>query len=208
MEFMKGWIINIVTTMIFVAFVEVLVPGSSMRKYVNLVIGLLVMIVIISPLLHLAAGDYNIGMDILNKGHAIDLRDTELLLNSVKQQQKESITRVYREKVQRQVSEQVMHINPGSNAVAEVFIDEDHDSKSFGKILGIRVLISPGKEGQDIEDGIEVSRIKVNIDGQSTENAVEALSREQDLTRLNIASHLSEMYRVPVEDIEVVLKGH
>jgi stage III sporulation protein AF len=203
---MKGWIINIVTTMVFVAFVEVLLPGGNMRKYVNLVIGLLVMLVIISPLIHLSAGSYNLGIDIFNKGYAIELRDANLLLNNVRHEQRESITKIYRDKVQRQIQEHVERLYPGSRAAAEVYINEDYDSESYGSVLGIRVVLSPSEEARNVENGIEIGRIIVDIDEKNPQDTVEVLSREHDLVRADIAGYLSEIYRIPGDQIEIIFK--
>lgn len=64
MEALKGWIISIVSTVIFVTIIEIILPDGSIKKYVKLATGLLIMVVVLSPILKLVANSSGIEQSI------------------------------------------------------------------------------------------------------------------------------------------------
>lgn len=50
MEALRGWIINICTTVFFITAIEMLLPSNAFKKYSKFVLGLILMTVIINPL--------------------------------------------------------------------------------------------------------------------------------------------------------------
>ena len=53
MEFFNSWIANILIFILLAAIVEMLLPQTSLQKYVKLVLGLLLMIIILKPIMSL-----------------------------------------------------------------------------------------------------------------------------------------------------------
>jgi stage III sporulation protein AF len=58
-EYLGEWIKHIVLLILVATFFDLLLPNSSMRRYVRMVIGLLIMLLILSPLLDLLQFDYD-----------------------------------------------------------------------------------------------------------------------------------------------------
>jgi stage III sporulation protein AF len=83
MEILRGIIRNIVIIIVLATFLEMLLPSSTMKKYVKLVIGLFIIVTILAPVLSLinqnysfSLGDYQITSakevnDILAKGNSL-----------------------------------------------------------------------------------------------------------------------------------------
>lgn len=53
MDALRGWIINICTTVFFITAVEMILPDNTLKKYSKFVLGLILMTVIINPLVKL-----------------------------------------------------------------------------------------------------------------------------------------------------------
>lgn len=51
MDFLKKWTISIATTVIFITIVEMLLPSNTIKKYAKFVLGLILIVVILSPIL-------------------------------------------------------------------------------------------------------------------------------------------------------------
>ncbi|MGL4569697.1 MAG: stage III sporulation protein AF [Clostridium sp.] len=59
MEFLKSFVITLVTTMIFITAVELIAPDNSMKKYLKFVLGLILIVVILNPILKIFSSDEN-----------------------------------------------------------------------------------------------------------------------------------------------------
>ncbi|MBE7030777.1 MAG: stage III sporulation protein AF [Ruminococcaceae bacterium] len=53
MEFIREYIMSIIVVILFSVLLEMIMPGSSFKKYIKLVVGLLIMFAIIKPVIHI-----------------------------------------------------------------------------------------------------------------------------------------------------------
>jgi stage III sporulation protein AF len=59
MQFLTEWITNIILFVLLATIIEMLIPNSSMQKYVKMVTGLLLIAIILTPLLNLFKKDFD-----------------------------------------------------------------------------------------------------------------------------------------------------
>ncbi|MDQ0166882.1 stage III sporulation protein AF [Bacillus horti] len=59
MSFLAEWIRHIVLLILLATFLDLIIPNSSMRKYVKLVVGFLLILIILSPILQLLNFDHD-----------------------------------------------------------------------------------------------------------------------------------------------------
>ncbi|MFP3440851.1 stage III sporulation protein AF, partial [Pantoea sp. SIMBA_133] len=59
MAVITGWITNIIVLILLATVLELLLPNSSMQRYVKMVIGLMLMAVILSPILTIFTKDFD-----------------------------------------------------------------------------------------------------------------------------------------------------
>ena len=201
MVFLRDWVVNIVITMIFVTVVEIMMPGGTTRKYVSLVIGLVVMVVIISPFLTLMVGDFDLGASVLEASRAIALSDVNHRVDRLEQSRRDGIVRLYKSSLEQQIEKDIENAGFAEKVQAVVAIDERNGSEGFGNITSLRVVIEYTPE-KDRETGIEeVGRITVKVGDEPgrPENDEASVQRE-------IAQYLSRAYRLPKESISVELQ--
>lgn len=192
--------------MIFVTFIEIMVPGGSMRKYINLVVGLLVMVVIINPFLNLLASDFDMGSKILEMSRAIDLKDTKLQAENLETGQRENIVRVYKNRLEEQIARQVMETNLTASVRAEVFIDEDYESEGFGNIESIRVIVLNAEQNEKKSGKVEVDKVEIKINAKSDENAVSIVSQHKGRIEQDISDYLAGIYGISPDNIDVIIQ--
>lgn len=141
MEFLRNWVVTIVITMIFVTIVEIMMPSGSTRKYISLVIGLMVMFVIINPVLTLMAGDFDFGSRVYETSRSIALGDVNYRMGRLENSSREGVIKLYKSSLEQQIEKDIE--NKGLGKVqAEVEIEERQDAEDFGSITGIRVVIT------------------------------------------------------------------
>lgn len=199
MEFLRDWVVNIVITMIFVTIVEIMMPGGSTRKYISLVIGLMVMFVIINPVLILMAGDFDFGSRVYETSRSIALGDVNYRMSKLENSSREGVIKLYKSSLEQQIKKDIE--DKGLREVqAEVEIEERHDAQDFGSITGIRVVIT-GTADKDRAGGIKkVDRITVKAGDETGQPGIHDGSMRQE-----IAKYLAGTYQLPEESIEVVL---
>jgi stage III sporulation protein AF len=67
MEFLGHWIKHIVLLILLASFLDLILPNSNMKRYVKLVVGLLLILMILSPILELFKFDYDRMLSSLDK---------------------------------------------------------------------------------------------------------------------------------------------
>lgn len=206
LDFLRQWIINIAATIIFVSFIEIIMPDNSMRKYIRLVVGLLVMIVIINPLLSLTAGEFDMGDKILEMASAINIRDIRHQVENIEEGQRESIIEVYRNRLEEQIARQVTEENLANKVTAEVDIEEDLKSDGFGAIKGIRLFVYDKGDDQEGIKKIGIDKVEINTGKQPHESAVDAMSQSQTQLTDKISEYLAGIYGVSPDKIDVVIR--
>ena len=61
--FVRYWLQDIIMVFVIITIVEILLPNSNMRKYINMVVGFLIILVMISPFVQLLNPNYNIDVN-------------------------------------------------------------------------------------------------------------------------------------------------
>lgn len=54
MDLIKGYVINLVTTLVFMTAIELIAPDNSMKKYIKFVLGLILIAILINPIIKFA----------------------------------------------------------------------------------------------------------------------------------------------------------
>ncbi|MEG0127563.1 stage III sporulation protein AF [Clostridium sp.] len=65
-DFFREWIMSVVTTVLFITIVELILPDNPIKKYVKIGTGLLIMIVVLTPIFKVIHNDFNVG-DMMDK---------------------------------------------------------------------------------------------------------------------------------------------
>lgn len=142
-DFIRQWVINIVTLVLFIVMFEMLLPTGKMKKYVGLVTGTILIIAIISPLLGLfGKGTDFTALQTLNSNSLNRLqveKDSKLL----KEEQMKQIVEVYRQKIIEEMEQNAEEVEGVKQAKADVIFNEDYNSKTFGEIKRAYLEITP-----------------------------------------------------------------
>ncbi|AQS56589.1 MAG: stage III sporulation protein AF [Novibacillus thermophilus] len=78
MSYLASWIQQLVLTVILATFIDLLLPNNTMQRYVRLVMGLVILMLILSPLLSLLQRDWSLE-DLMSQGQAAARGELESL---------------------------------------------------------------------------------------------------------------------------------
>lgn len=113
MNFLKSWITGIVMLVIFITVVDLLLPDNKYKKYVDLTVGMVVMISIIEPVLGFVMSQKEFDIHLAQQpktGFYYDVSD-------VQKKQEEIIVKAYKDNLTRQISDYIRN-KYGLNAKA------------------------------------------------------------------------------------------
>lgn len=203
-EILKNWVINIVVIIFFVAFIEIMLPKSSMKRYVNMVLGLLIIIVLINPIIKFMANDIDIErevfLNISKQNNMYSDKDLKYV-----EAQNQNIVEMYKNKLKREITD-FIELDEGYKIVeVNIWIEENSKLDNFGEITGIEVYLEQitGEEPKNMSIKInEIEEIVVNKDRKNSIVINKTSSPGFEKMINSISSH----YKLPKEKVVVILK--
>lgn len=137
MELIKSFVINLVTTLVFMTAIELIAPENNMKKYIKFVLGLILVAILLNPIIEFASK----GEKTIND--AVSDCEKELQVSSKKytsEKEKESLTKSFKDNFNKNcekiLSDKYTDIKFESTLDGEV----DFDSMKFN-IKSLRVGI-------------------------------------------------------------------
>lgn len=149
-DFIYNWIKQIITIFFVLSIVELILPKGSIKRYVDFIMGLLVVLVFINPFIKL--GDINLDLDrqVFNYNlDELDARDYEYLND----RQEELIEKLYLEKISNEVIRLIEE--NGQYIVEKVIPSIVKCEESYGEIDYLDIVVI-----DSIESSME-NRIKI-----------------------------------------------
>lgn len=155
------YIQSIATIIIFTTFVNLIVPDGGFKKYIKMVLGLIIIITILSPINALVFKNKPNYDDIL-KRYEMDIENKTMQVQSgaYLAMQKDMILDAYKEKLIPQMTEIIEKGSLAKVDYLEVTLDENIDSKTFGLIKAIDIIVSEQK-AESNKKRIIIPKIKV-----------------------------------------------
>lgn len=133
-DFIKQWVINIVTLVLFIVMFEMLLPTGKMKKYVGLATGTILIIAVISPLVGLFGRNIDFTALQTSNSNVLDKLQVEKESKLLEEKQMKQTVEVYRQKIIEQLEQNAKEIDGVKLAKADVIFNEDYKSKTFGEI--------------------------------------------------------------------------
>ena len=184
---------SIISVLIFSAFVEILIPKESYKKYIGIVMGFIIMLVIISPLsrffgkgsvpevirtydfrLQSAADSIGSSLDI-SKGYGTGL-----------------VSDIYKNDISESVEASLAEKGINSK-VSSIDIDDDASSKTYGRIKSIGIDVFDSENESDIY----VPGVKVEVGKYFKEETPEKKEEQ------GIYDVLSKSYGINEENVYI-----
>ena len=208
MALVRDWIIAIITVIIFATFIEILIPNSSYKRYVNVVIGFLFIIIILTPLAKFINGQINFEDEILKTLNQLEFSTAQNRINDIQYINKETIITLYKNQISKQIKNHIE--NKTEYIVSEVDIEVvDDDNEKFGLIKNFNIALK--KNTGDIKPAnkiIEPIQIGVSMNGKNNNTTVVnsvLINNKSDL----IKNDISNLYNIPKDKISIhILKNN
>jgi stage III sporulation protein AF len=90
-EFLRGWIINIVIISILITILEAIIPNNSFKSYIKMVGGFLIIIALINPFIKLLTNNINIDKGVFSSIDVSSMNYSKEKINSSNEDQIEEL---------------------------------------------------------------------------------------------------------------------
>ncbi|SNR86774.1 stage III sporulation protein AF [Anaerovirgula multivorans] len=202
MEMIREWIITIVSVIIFVTFVEILIPNSNNKRYINVVVGLLIMIVILNPLFYLFRGTINFEDNILQVSNQMEYQTMQNRIDHNQYLQNEAVIELYKTQLAQQMQNRVESLSDYRVEKIDLTVEEK-DLENLGLIHQIDMTLKSSKTSKTEKK--EIEPIKINVAINKNNNTVEADSIRIDNEEEIIKTDFSIYYSLPKDNINIYI---
>lgn len=169
-SFISSWLKDIVVLFILITIAELIMPNGNMKKYINLVIGLLIIVTIINPFIRLFKLDFSIDKAVMNysKYDNSEGDDKEEFYS----QQNNQIEKLYKERIRNELANLIEEET--NYKVLDITVSILDDQKTYGEIDKLNILITE-KEKEDATNRILIEKIETvdfdcNLENNSSSN--------------------------------------
>ncbi|MDF2907991.1 MAG: putative rane protein [Herbinix sp.] len=202
MDIIYNWIRNVVIYMILNAIIMNLLGDKSYKKYVSIVSGMILVLIIISPLMNYMDLEDTLDYYLQANDFAVETSEFKNDLNRMEEAQSDVIFAEYEEKVRLQV--QGMLQEEKLTLVAfDLTIDKNSKNPTFGEILHMDISAELEQSEEEEEDHhlsvdeIEITSIRIN---EKEENDT---AQPPSPMEINIKNKLADFYNIEQVNINI-----
>lgn len=177
MAFLASWIQQLILVVIMAAFLDLLLPNNAMQRYVRLVMGLVILMLILSPLITLFKNDWDINSVLQAEqetvgGELESMPRIEEKVSHLQQQQQQLVEENVQKRVETEIAAAVeQQFDVPVDNVAVSFTDDGNQTAIHEIVLTI------GNDQSTSEKIVAVDPIRIDVN--DTQQAKEVSANEQ-----------------------------
>lgn len=201
---LKQWVHNIAVFIIFYSIVKMVMPKTHYRKYVELILGLIFIIIVASPLINVMGMDNMLTMNIVKQELKISeasLKENQSYLNT---KQQEIIEKEYkdllREQLKRLVEEEGLYID-------DYTININKEQGKYGELEGIKLVLTDVETEGSIHGIDEIEEITIQVNEKKKEPDLTPVNQEKQLLASKVESMIADYYGMNKDGVQVQLIG-
>ncbi|MED4070509.1 stage III sporulation protein AF [Priestia endophytica] len=199
------WVTNIILFILLATIIDLLLPSSSMQKYAKMVIGLLLMLIILTPVFSIFKVNVDKLFTAINSSSISQENSSKNLLDLKKKEIQASQDAYILEQMAVQLEEGVKEELVKEYGVevsgVEVHMKDEKGEKSFENISSISLSVQP-KENKHTASVSEVEVVSIN-----TSEPIKKQKTENDEKLKKVQSFLSKKWDMDKKQIIVTMGG-
>ena len=166
-DFLRSWIMNITVIIIFVMFLDMIMPNNSMKRYINVVVGLLIIIVVIKPFVLVKDYAESFDNEFLEASSFVEQRVDQGKSAEISKFQQQKAVEIFENNMKGQIVKLVKNSTKSEykDVSVDLELERNIESEDFGNIKSITVRLS-----DDRNEVIQVDKIKIGVDEGIVEN--------------------------------------
>lgn len=198
-----AWIKSIVIFLIVITIITNLLGKSDFKKYVNVVTGMLLVVLTITPILKWLHLSDEVEFHFNSNEFELEKKELTKKVKYAKSTQKHIILESYKEKIKEQVNE-ILRNNDLFFVSCKVSIEENEHSKAFATLQELNVTASYRKVKKEQSQIPQIQIDKIMLSQKKEEKpTVKTLSPME----IHIKNELSDFYNIKADNINISIQG-
>lgn len=160
MEFFREWTVGTASAIIFAALCEIIVPSGNMKKYVNLILGIILSITMLKPLADLSFNNWSDSI------YAFEKEQAFISQADLDEEERKAVIDIYTKKLEEAVKNKLLESIP-----AEIHVEIEVSTKekeSFGEVQKVLVTVYQNEEFKDYRK--QITNILITDFGVNEDN--------------------------------------
>lgn len=209
MDFIYSWVKNIVFFLVLITIINNLVGDSSYKKYVNLISGMILMILVISPFLNLFDINENIDYYFSKNTFTNNTENINNELISMEETKMQLIIDEYKKEIE-STTKQLLEKQGLYISKFHVDINENFDDESFGEIEQMDLVASYTEnfESEIAEkvEKVEIEKIEIDDERETSEENQENIDSNLSNSEIYLKNLLSDFYNIKLKNINISIE--
>ncbi len=195
---MKGilyeWVRNIIYYLIMIGIVLNILPDKKYEKYVKMVFGIIIIMVLISPIFNFLDLSEKLDVSLMEKIYLQELENNETSFADIAKKQKETLFEEYENEMSQGIKDIVEKNGLWVRSV-DIEICTDETDENYGKIMYMRIEATRDKtKGQS---GIE----KIDVGNERYDE-----NKYESYDVVKVKKEIMEFYNLPYENINISIQ--
>ena len=189
---LTSWVKSIIFVVLFATFLELLLPSSSMQRFIRVIMGLFIMLSILNPLIDVAQNYITPTKIPVFSTHSAQ---SIVIMNQAKEmagKREEMSIELYKKELAQQMRVMITTLEGVADAKVMIDMKQSGNDKLGSGIHGIQVYVTLGMEAKRGE----VSKVSIGESSKPTE--LFTIDLENKIKKM-----ITELYQLPKEKVEV-----
>lgn len=211
MDFIYSWIKDIVIFMILISVITNLMGKSSYKKYINLISGIILVILVITPLLKIFQLDNTLDYYFTTNSltaQAGEVQDINEKFGELESSRQEEIITQVKAKITDKINELLEKEDVVTESI-EIILEGDVNSISYGNLKGLNVkgvyksAVDKEKDKEAIKiDRVEINEINIKKDNTTKKDNMDFISPVE----IKAKKILSDFYNLDADNINISIR--
>lgn len=189
------WIKNIAFYIILVTTILNVLPEKKYQKYLKLLIGVLMIILIMSPVLQYLKIDKSLDLSFIKESYEQEMKDVEKNTDTYYTSQNSRLKEMYEDEIKSGI-ESLLQTHSLHLTDLTIQYNDDTESDYFGNIEKINIQASA--------KDTDISKIDIKIDKISPGRDSKTDSNSQDSAlEIQIKNEIENFYNIPIANINI-----
>lgn len=193
-SFISSWLKDIVVLFILISIAELVMPKGNMKRYIDLIIGFLIIFTIITPFARIIKKDFSFDETVFNYSNSTSLNNKEDV--NFQMEQEKQIEKLYKEKIKEEIIKLVEE--ESLYMVGDVILDLIQDEEVYGKIKHLEIIIKDRNENTK-ENKVSIEKVEtIEINKESDIKA-----KEDEYDYIELKKLISTKYNIEKDKITI-----
>ncbi|SKA81958.1 stage III sporulation protein AF [Caloramator quimbayensis] len=183
LEFLKSYILSVTVIVLFLAFIDIILPENSIKKYARFVTGLIVIVTILSPVFKIFDRKNDIETYILSYQNEYNTVFTNSNQIDVQRKVKLQTEQIFKEKLKESIEKEIYNSTKKRYSITDIALDKGNsdDIYSFANIKQIKLKILEDNSSIKSVDKVVIGEGNQKYDEYRDDEVVKILQTKYDI---------------------------